>query len=151
MAEKLTTAIEVKVGVSGDASVKSIKSQLREAVNEAANLAAKFGEASPEATKAAGKVAELRDRMEDLNNRVKALNPDKFQRFATFASGIASGFSAAQGAMALFGAESDDVQKQLARVQGAMAFAQGIQGVKDFAQSFSGLGTVIKTVPTLVS
>jgi len=145
MAEKLTTAIEVKVGVSGDASVKSIKSQLREAVNEAANLAAKFGEASPEATKAAGKVAELRDRMEDLNNRVKALNPDKFQRFATFASGIASGFSAAQGAMALFGAESDDVQKQLARVQGAMAFAQGIQGVKDFAQSFSGLGTVIKT------
>lgn len=145
MAEKLTTAIDIKVGVSGDASVKSIKGQLREAVNEAANLAAKFGEASPEATRAAAKVAELRDRMEDLNNRVKALNPDKFQRFATFASGIASGFSAAQGAMALFGAETDDVQKQLAKVQGAMAFAQGLQGIEDLTESFSGLGNKIKT------
>ena len=145
MAEKLTTAVEIDVSVKSENSVKSIRAELREAVNEAANLAAKFGETSPEATNAAQKVANLRDRMEDLNNRVKALNPDKFQRIATFAGGIASGFSAAQGALALFGAESEDLQKQMVRLQGAMAFAQGIQGIQDFAQSFSGLGAVIKT------
>ncbi len=145
MAEKLVTAVEVQASVTGDGSVKTLRQELRDAVQDAAELAGKFGEASPQATEAAKRVANLRDRMEDLNNRVKALNPDKFQRFATFASGIANGFQAAQGAMALFGAESEDVQKQLVRIQGAIAFAQGIQGVKDFAQSFSGLGGVIKT------
>jgi hypothetical protein len=43
--------------------------------------------------------------------------------------------------MALFGAESEDVQKALLKVQGAMAFAQGIQGLLDAQKQFAAFGT----------
>jgi len=121
-------------------SFKSIKTQIREATQEAVRLAQQFGEFSPEATKAAQRVAELKDTMQDFQQRVQALNPDKFEAVGKMVGGIASGFSAAQGAMALFGAESEDVQKTLLKVQGAMALAQGIQGVIDAQKQFKVFG-----------
>ena len=78
--------------------------------------------------------------MEDLNNRVAGLNPDKFATVGKVISGVANGIQAAQGALALFGAESEDVQKTLAKVQGAMAFAQGIDGIMQVKESFVSMG-----------
>jgi hypothetical protein len=49
---------------------------------------------------------------------------------------IAAGFSAVQGAMALVGAESEDVEKALLKVQGAMALAQGLSQLKDFGEAW---------------
>jgi hypothetical protein len=135
-----TVAINLEAKTKGTDSVKSLKAQIREATNEATALAQKFGEFSPEATKAAQRVAELKDTMQDFQQRVQALNPDKFEAVGKMVGGIASGFSAAQGAMALFGAESEDVQKTLLKVQGAMALAQGIQGVIDAQKQFKVFG-----------
>ena len=53
---------------------------------------------------------------------------------------VANGFQAAQGAMALFGAESEDVQKQLAKVQGTIAFAQGIDSIMAMSNSLKAMG-----------
>jgi hypothetical protein len=136
-----TVAINLEAKTKGTDSVKSLKAQIREATQEATALAQKFGEFSPEATAAAKRVAELKDEMQDFQQRVQALNPDKFERVAILTKGIANGFQAAQGALALFGAESEDVQKALLRVQGAMAFAQGIQGLIDMRNQFKSLGT----------
>ena len=55
--------------------------------------------------------------MEDFNDRVKALNPDKFAKVQTIVQGVSRGFQAAQGAMALFGSESEDLQKTLVKIQ----------------------------------
>jgi hypothetical protein len=68
------------------------------------------------------------------------LNPDKFAAVGKVISGVANGIQAAQGALALFGAESEDVQKTLAKVQGAMAFAQGIDGIMQVKESFVSMG-----------
>lgn len=135
-----TVAINLEAKTKGTESVKSLKAQIREAVNEATALAQKFGEFSPEALKAAKRVAELKDQMDDFNKRVQALNPDKFDAIGKLIGGIANGVQAAQGAMALFGAESEDVQKALLRVQGAMAFAQGINGVIEARKQFADFG-----------
>jgi hypothetical protein len=135
-----TVAINLEAKTKGTDSVKSLKTQIREATQEAVRLAQQFGEFSPEATKAAKRVAELKDEMQDFQQRVQALNPDKFEAVGKMVGGIASGFSAAQGAMALFGAESEDVQKTLLKVQGAMALAQGIQGVIDAQKQFKVFG-----------
>jgi hypothetical protein len=135
-----TVAINLEAKTKGTESVKSLKAQIREATQEAVALAQKFGEFSPEATKAAQRVANLKDQMQDFQQRVQALNPDKFEAVGKMVGGIASGFSAAQGAMALFGAESEDVQKTLLKVQGAMALAQGIQGVIDAQKQFKVFG-----------
>jgi hypothetical protein len=137
-----TVAINLEAKTTGTDSVKSLKAQIREATNEATALAQKFGEFSPEATRAAQRVAELKDQMQDFQQRVQALNPDKFEAVGKIVGGVASGISAAQGAMALFGAESEDVQKALLKVQGAMALAQGIQGVIDAQKQFKAFGQV---------
>jgi hypothetical protein len=153
---KSTAAIEIEVVPKGnaEATVKTFKQQLREAKNEAQQLVATFGEFSNEALAGQQRVANLSDQMEDFNDRVKALNPDKFARVQTVVNGVASGFSAAQGAMALFGSESEDLQKQLVKVQGAMALAQGLEGLGKVQQQFTTLAKntlqgVIKAFSTL--
>jgi hypothetical protein len=135
-----TVAINLEAKTKGTDSVKSLKAQIREATQEATALAQKFGEFSPEATRAAQRVAELKDEMDDFQQKVQALNPDKFNRINTIAKGVANGFQAAQGAMALFGAESEDVQKALLKVQGAMALAQGLEGLGEATKQLKALG-----------
>ena len=142
---KSTAAIEIEVVPKGNAesTVKSFKTQLKEAKIEAQQLVATFGEFSNEALAGQQRVANLSDQMEDFNDRVKALNPDKFAKVQTVVTGVASGFSAAQGAMALFGSESEDLQKTLVKVQGAMALAQGLEGLGKVQQQFTALYTTI--------
>ena len=135
-----TVAINLEAKTKGTESVKSLKTQIREATQDAAAMAQKFGEFSPQAIAATKRVAELKDQMQDLQQRVQALNPDKFEAIGKVVGGVASGFTAAQGAMALFGAESEDVQKSLLKVQGAMALAQGMQGLLDAGKQFRALG-----------
>jgi len=154
MAE-IEEVIKLSVEGTGDGikSVKSLKQEIRETQAAAIQAARKFGEFSPEATKAAQKVAKLKDEMGDFQQRVAALNPDKFQAIAGVVGGIAGGIAAAQGAMALFGAESEDTQKALMKVQGALAFSQGIQQILDLKNSFGAVGSVItsKIIPALAT
>ena len=146
MAE-IEEVIRLSVEGTGDGikSVKSLKQEIRETQAAAISAARKFGEFSPEATKAAKKVALLKDEMGDFQQRVAALNPDKFQAIAGVVGGISGGIAAAQGAMALFGAESEDTQKALLKVQGALAFSQGVQQILDLRNSFGAVANVIKT------
>jgi len=153
---KSTAAIEVEVLPKGgaDTVVKNFKTQLKEAKNEAQLMVQTFGEFSAEALAAQKKVAELADKMEDFNDRVKALNPDKFAKVQTIVTGVASGFAAAQGAMALFGNESEDLQKTLVKVQGAMALSQGLEGLGKIQQQFKtlakdGVQALIQSFSTL--
>ena len=142
---KSTAAIEVEVLPKGgaDTVVKNFKTQLKEAKNEAQLMVQTFGEFSAEALAAQKKVAELADRMDDFNDRVKALNPDKVAKVQTIVQGVSRGFQAAQGAMALFGSESEDLQKTLVKVQGAMALADGLEGLGKVQQKFLSIGKSI--------
>jgi hypothetical protein len=139
---KSTAAVEVEVLPKGgaDTVVKNFKQQLKDAKNEAQLMVITFGEFSAEALAAQKKVAELSDKMEDFNDRVKALNPDKFAKVQTIVQGVSRGFQAAQGAMALFGSESEDLQKTLVKVQGAMALADGLEGLGKVQQQFLAIG-----------
>ncbi len=47
--------------------------------------------------------------------------------------------------MALVGSESEDVQKALLKVQGAMALAQGLSQLKDFGKSWQQVNIFIKS------
>lgn len=138
MAQETTVAVKINAQTGGTESVKSLKAQIREATNEAVLLAQKFGEFSPEAQQAAARVANLKDQMEDFGLRVKGLNPDKFTVFANVGQGIARGIQGATGAMALFGIEGENATKILAKVQGATAFAEGVQGILDMSKGMKG-------------
>ena len=125
-------------------SVGSIKKQLREATQDLVAMADKFGQNSQEAVNAAKKVAELRDRIGDAKSMADAFNPDaKFKAVSQSVQGIAGAFAAVQGAMASFGVESEDLQKSLLKVQGALALSEGLNTFLDTGiQGFKNLKTV---------
>lgn len=138
MAIKSTVELEVK------SNLKGFKGEIRQATIEAQEAVRTFGEFSPEAVEAEKKLAKLRDRMEDFNDRVSAVNPDKFAQVQTIVQGVARGFQAAQGAMALFGNESEDLQKTMVKLQGAMALADGLEGLGKVQQQFTAIAKNIK-------
>lgn len=141
MAEKIVLETEIKTGNS-TASVKSVKAELRQLKAEMAGL--EIG--SAEFTKMAQRAGQLEDAIGDANAAVKAFNPEaKFQAFAGVLGGVANGFSAAQGAMALFGSESEDINKIMVQTQGAIALATGVNGLLGMKDAFIILGNVIKT------
>lgn len=149
MAEKV--AIEFTIG-DGPAirSMADLKKQLKEAQFEALALSEKFGATSVQAIEAAQRVAKLKDAIGDAKQMVDAFNPDaKFKAFSGALQGVAGGFAAVQGAMALFGSESEDVQKTLLKVQSALAISEGLNSVFASIDAFKNLGAVMKSVPII--
>lgn len=140
--------VGLEIRANSEAAVKSvgnIKKELKEAQQSAVNLSREFGELSPQAQQAAKKVAELRDVIADTNERVKLFDPGaKFQAFTNVLNTAAGGFSALTGAAALFGAESEDLQKTLVKVQGALALSQGLSVIADAGKDFQRLGVFAK-------
>jgi hypothetical protein len=134
----LTDGIEIPLG--------NLKTQLREAQKEVQALADKFGATSQQAILAAKKAADLKDRIGDAKALTDAFNPDaKFKALSSSLAGVAGGFAAVQGAMALFGTENKNVEKTLLKVQSAMALSQGLQAIGESVDSFKQLGAVIKS------
>ena len=65
------------------------------------------------------------------------------QKLGGALNGVTAGFSLAQGVMGTFGAESEQIEKALLKVQSAMAIQQGIQGFREAVPSFKALKTAI--------
>jgi hypothetical protein len=102
---------------------------------------------------AAQRAGELKDAMDDAKATIAAFNPEaKFQAFATVLGGVANGFAAAQGAMAIFGSDSKELEKMMQKTQGAIALATGINGLMGMKDGFINLGSqLIKMIPALKS
>ena len=140
MAEKRTVELEIK-----DNS-KSLKSQYKEAIAELQKVSQQYGETSKEAVKAAQAAAQLKDQIAFSKDLVSSFNPDaKFDSLTKSIGGALNGFQAYEGAMGLIGANNEELQKTMLKVQSAMALSQGIQGVFEAKDAFVQLGTVIKS------
>ena len=87
--------------------------------------------------------ARLEDQIGDTRARISNLASDtlKFDAGVQAVQGLAAGFEVAQGAAALFGSESEDLQKSILKVQGAMAVANGVQQISTLLLEESKLKT----------
>ena len=141
MATKVTVAAEINVNSSqGEAAVTSFKKQLREATAELVSINEKFGATSQEAINAAKRVANFKDAIGDAKDLAASFNPDaKFASLSKALSVAAGGFAAVQGAQALFGAQSEDLEKTLVKVQGALALSQGLEQLGGLGDAFKNL------------
>lgn len=95
----------------------------------------------------------LDDQLGDTQARVKALASDTFKFDAAIQSiqGVAGAFSIAQGAAALFGDESDEVQQALLKVNAAMAILNGLQQLQNILQKQSTANLLIENALRRVS
>jgi hypothetical protein len=147
MANEINIGINTTSDLSGlnqvDESVKSLKTQLKEAQANVDALSDKFGATSQQAVEAAKSAAILKDKIGDSKALTDAFNPDaKFKAVSASLAGVAGGFSAVQGAMGLFGEESKDVEKAILKVESAMALASGIQAIGETADAFKNMKAV---------
>jgi len=143
MAEKV--ALDLLINAADSAkTVGEIKQSIKDIKNEML----KVGENSAEFKKLANAAAQAKDKLEDTQDAIAALDPGKLgTAFTNLGSKIAGGFQAAQGAMALFGSTGEDVQKAMLKVQAATAFAQGIQSVQDLGKAFKAFWLVLRANP----
>jgi len=128
-------------------AVKSIKTELKEANEELILAQRNFGDYSDEALKAAKKVALLKDSVNEARETADLFDPGKkFQAFSGVLQTTAAGYAGLQGAIGLFGTESAELEKQLLKVQSALALSEGLSAVRDGAKDFARLGIEIKKV-----
>jgi predicted aspartyl protease len=94
--------------------------------------------------------ARLEDQIGDTRDRVRILASDTFKFDAAVGAtqALASGFELAQGAAALFGSESEDLQKVIAKVTAATAVANGVQQLATLIKEESAIKTVVLTAAT---
>jgi hypothetical protein len=138
-------AENAKVGIDLVADTRSLRTQLRESTQELIRLQNTAGASAKEIANAAKRAAELKDRIADAKSTIEAFNPDaKFKAFSQSIQGVAGAFAGAQGALGLFGVESENVQKQLLKVQSALAFSEGLNTVLDSVQGFKNLASVLR-------
>ena len=130
MAEDVILKVGVEGTGQGEQKIKSLKAQLKEMKNELLGL----DEGSDRFKKLSKEAGELEDRIGDVNQKVKALSSDtkRLDALVGVGSAIAGGFQAAQGAMALFGSNSKEVEKAIQNIIAVQGVLNGIQQVGQF-------------------
>lgn len=132
---------KVSIGEQGK-SLNDLRKEFKDLQTEVSN-ATKGTEAYYQSLQ---KLANVKDEIEDLREEITGLQgAGKFQAFGNVANSIAGGFQSATAAAALFGVQSEEVEKTLLKVQAAMALTQGIKSLEGLGQAFAVVGTVIKT------
>ena len=77
--EKIGIEVEVKGAEKSISSFKDLKTAIKAAKDEQIAMSEKFGASSVEATNAAKKIAELKDKVDDLNDSSKSLKGTGFE------------------------------------------------------------------------
>jgi len=131
---------------------KSMKTQIREATQDLIKMSQTYGETSKQAIEAAKKVAELKDQVGFANDLVEGFNPDrKFQGMATAVNAAAVAASGVTSGMALMGAESEDTEKALLKVQAAMAFSDAVGRITEMGDDFMKLQAQVSSMFTTLT
>lgn len=136
-----TVAIDVKVNAEeGAKSLKDLKNELKDLQTQISKTA----EGSEEYYKVLKQIGSTKDEIDDLKDAIAATTgAGQFQAIANIGEQIATGFQMAQAAMAIFGSESEELQKHLQKAQAAIAFVQGIKQLEGFADSFKNFKRVV--------
>lgn len=132
------------------AQTKSLRAQLKEMTLQLAEMKLR-GEDNTEAYRQlATEAGNLKDTIGDAAQEVNnfASDTSTFDGLIQSVQGIAGGFAVAQGAAALFGNESEELQKTLLRVNAAMAILQGLQQLQTVFQKESSAAKLADIIVT---
>ena len=132
-------------------SGKSLTGQLKGLKQELANLEIAGQDGTQAFNELLIAAAKLEDQIGDTRAKVKILASDTFKFDAAVGAtqALASGFELAQGAAALFGSESEDLQKAIVKITAATAVANGVQQLANLVRDESAIKTAVLTGATV--
>lgn len=109
----------------------SLRGRIRELREEMALYREAYGDQTEEYRRMAAELGNLQDIQGDIQAQGKILSNDEaqFQGMITGLNGVVGGFTAAQGAVALFAGENENLQKIMLKVQSLMSITIGLQQV----------------------
>lgn len=129
----------------------NVKMRIREVMQEMAALrneafmsGTTIDESSGHYRELAEELGRLKDIQGDVAQQAKILSNDEnqFQGIISGLSGLSGGFAAAQGAMALFGSENENLQKVMTQLQAVMAITMGLQQMQQMLNKDSAFRLV---------
>jgi len=122
-------------------SFTSLRKELKDLTIQLQNL----DPASKEFEKVAQRAGQIKEQMRGVADAINDADPEVFGgKFMRTAEGVVGGMSAITGAQALFGNSSEELEKQMLKVQGAIAMTQGISAMKELNNDAKDLAMSIK-------
>ena len=132
--------------------IASINTQLKEMDAELGNFQRNVGNYTSALDGLDNTTVSFKQAMGDMNDTIEPTKA-KFEAVQKVSSGVASGFAAVQGAAALLGKDTKNLEEVFIKVQSAMAIAQGVGGLGDLVEglgkakvAFQGVGEKVKAV-----
>ena len=109
----------------------SLRSRIRELREEMALYREQFGDQTDKYREMSAELGRLQDIQGDIQAQGSILSNDQaqFQGIISGLNGVVGGFTAAQGAVALFAGENENLQKIMLKVQSLMSITMGLQQV----------------------
>lgn len=135
----------------------SLKTELKNAKTEMSKLEMEGQRNSARYRELSARAGNLADQIDDTSEVVRTLGSDtrNLDAALSLTTGVAGAFSVAQGAAGLFGAENEDLQKTMLKVQSSLALVNGLTAVsqtlnKNSAASIVLLGSAQRAYTAIV-
>lgn len=124
-----------------NAPSQTLKKELQQLKEAMARMKAEGKDTGKEFDSLRKKAGQLADAIADTNAEIKNAGSDTrgLDNVVGSISALAGGYAAAQGVIALFGEENEDLQKALLKVNAALAAATGLQQVANALQKEGAL------------
>jgi hypothetical protein len=129
-------------------ATESLRQRLKNLTTQIAELKLRGEDNTEQFKELVIEAGRVKDAMADAGQEIKNVASDTsaFDGLISAASGVAGGFAVAQGVTALFGEESEELQKTLLRVNAAMSILQGLQQVQNVLQKESAASRLLDTI-----
>lgn len=138
--EKIGIEVEVKGAEKSISSFKDLKTAIKAAKDEQIAMTEKFGASSEQATKAGQKLAELKDKVEDLNDSTKSLTGSGVEK-------LTSSFGLLGEGIGTFDFEKIKLGfKGIGSAMGAIPIFLIISGLTLLIQNFDKVKTVVENL-----
>lgn len=133
------------INLNTQPAIKSVK-DLRQALKACKDSMAGLEEGSDAFLELAQNAGALKHQLDEINESVSAASSDfgdMLTNATTVTNGLIGGFTAAQGALSLFGVESEEVVESIKKLQALMAIGQGIDQIDKMTKALPKLTKAI--------